>query len=85
MGIDKSHINNTKQLGGITMTEELKDFMRYCELLEKIYGNFTPSSKEDNQELDRLSYKLGLHGVPEIHSSMNFNRLEKELEKEIMQ
>ena len=67
------------------MTEELKDFMRYCELLEKIYGTDSASSIDDEQELNHLGHKLKLQGVPEIHSEMNFNRLEKEMEKGIVQ
>ena len=69
----------------LKMTKELEHFMRYCELLEKIYGTGTQSTAEDQQELDRLAYKLELTGVPEIHSEMNFNRLENELEKGFLQ
>ena len=90
VGIDKSHINRQKVVKGkiemeLKMTKELQHFVRYCELLEKIYGTETQSTAEDQQELDRLAYKLELHGVPEIHSEMNFNRLDRELEKRLVQ
>jgi hypothetical protein len=62
--------------------DELTDFKRYCELLEKVYGMKTTSSAEEQQELDSLGYKLKLNGVPEIISEMNYNKLENKLHLE---
>jgi hypothetical protein len=62
---------------------EITDFNRYCELLEKVYGMKTTSTAEEKQELESLGYKLELNGVPDIISEMNFNRLQNKLEKQL--
>jgi hypothetical protein len=65
-----------------SVQNELTDFKRYCDLLNKTYSLETSASAEEKQELDVLGYKLKLNGVPDIISEMNFNRLENQLELE---
>jgi hypothetical protein len=60
--------------------KEIADFKRYSELLEKVYGMKTKATKEEQEELERLAYKLELNGVSEAISNMNFNRLQKLVE-----
>jgi len=64
--------------------EEVTDFKRYTELLEKVYGMKTTATEEEKEELERLGYKLKLNGVPDVISEMNFNRLEKQAEEVVI-
>jgi len=61
--------------------EEVTDFKRYTELLEKVYGMKTTATEEEKEELERLAYKLELNGVPDVISEMNFDRLQKQFEE----
>ena len=60
---------------------EVADFKRYSELLEKVYGMKTTTTEKEKQELERLAYKLELNGVPDVISEMNFDRLQKQFEE----
>jgi len=61
--------------------EEVKDFKRYSELLEKVYGMKTTATEEEQEELERLGYKLKLNGVPDAISEMNLYRLQNLVEE----
>jgi hypothetical protein len=63
------------------MDAELVDFKRYTDLLAIVYDTKTTASAEDEQELDALSYKLKLNGVPDAVSEMNFERLQNKMER----
>lgn len=60
--------------------DELGDFKRYTELLEKVYSTKTTATAEEQEELTHLGFKLALDGVPDVISEMNFDRLQKQLE-----
>jgi hypothetical protein len=62
--------------------DELSDFKRYTELLEKVYSTKTTATAEEQEELTHLGYKLALDGVSDAISEMNFNRLQEQLELE---
>ena len=63
------------------MNKELKNFKRYCELLEKVYSLELTATKKEEKELDKLGYILKLNGVTDIISEINFNRLQKKLDE----
>src|SRR6476661_8235440 len=44
----------------VEQDQEIVDFKRYSELLEKVYSTKTTATAEEQQELDVLGYKLKL-------------------------
>ena len=62
------------------MDAELVDFKRYTELLVKVYDTKETATAEEEKELNALGYKLKLMGVSDAISTMNFSRLQKQLE-----